>query len=137
MAINTRSEYAIRALLEIADAADSTISAQRICELQALPKKYIERLLGNLKMAGIIASSPGSKGGYILAKSEQQITLNEILSAVEDDSLDPTCATGSHRFCPGGSCGLRGFFTELGNQLNRVISGYTLADIRRQWKGAI
>jgi len=88
-------------------------------------------------MAGIIASSPGSKGGYILAKNEQQITLNEILSAVEDDSLDPTCASGSHRFCPGGSCGLRGFFSELGKQLNRVISGYTLADIRRQWKGEI
>jgi biotin operon repressor len=68
MAVNTRTEYALRALLEITDSQQDAVSAQKICEHQELPKKYIERLLGNLKAAGLIISSAGAKGGYVLAK---------------------------------------------------------------------
>lgn len=135
MAVTTRSEYAIRALLEIASSNTEAISAQRICENQGLPKKYIERLLGNLKNAGLISSSSGARGGYILAKPADQIKLLDILAAVEDSSLDPTCSNGSNRFCPKEQCELRGFFRELGGAINKLLAGYSLGDIHRQWKG--
>lgn len=135
MAVTTRSEYAIRALLEIAEGGAEQISAQRICDQQELPKKYVERLLGNLKSAGLISSSAGSKGGYTLAREKADIHLTDILAAVEDDSLNPTCNSGSNRFCPQGQCELRGFFDELGIAINKVLAAYSLEDIHRKWKG--
>jgi len=136
MAVNTRTEYALRALLEIADSPKEAVSAQKICDHQALPKKYIERLLGNLKAAGLIESCSGAKGGYNLAKPADQISLKQVLLAVDDDSLDPTCSSGSSRFCPGGDCALRAFFTKLGDKMSEMLSEYTLADIYGSWKGA-
>lgn len=135
MAVNTRTEYALRALLEIADSPKEAVSAQKICDHQALPKKYIERLLGNLKSAGLIESCSGAKGGYNLAKPASQISLKQVLQAVEDDSLDPTCSAGSTRFCPGGDCALRAFFTKLGDEMTKMLSEYSLADIYGGWKG--
>jgi len=122
-------------LLEIADSPKDAVSAQKICDHQALPKKYIERLLGNLRAAGLIESSSGAKGGYSLAKPANQISLKQVLQAVEDDSLDPTCSSGSARFCPGGDCALKAFFTKLGAKMNEVLSEYTLADIYEGLKG--
>lgn len=135
MAVNTRTEYALRALLEIADSHNEAVSAQKICDKQDLPKKYIERLLGNLKNAGLINSSAGSRGGYCLSREASEITLQQVLQAVEDDSLDPTCNSSSTRFCPGGTCSLRGFFGELGGEVQKLLSGYTLETIYQTWKG--
>lgn len=135
MAVNTRTEYALRALLEIADNPQDAVSAQKICERQALPKKYIERLLSNLKTAGLVVSSSGAKGGYFLGREAKDITLQQVLQAVDDDSLDPTCNSSSSRFCPGGECALRGFFTQLGTELKQMLSNYTLAQIYDTWKG--
>ncbi|PKN72432.1 MAG: hypothetical protein CVU50_07635 [Candidatus Cloacimonetes bacterium HGW-Cloacimonetes-3] len=135
MAVNTRTEYALRALLEIADSPKEAVSAQKICENQDLPKKYIERLLSNLKTAGLISSSAGSHGGYTLAKKAKDITLNHVLDAVADDSLDPTCNASAQRFCPSGSCPLSGFFADLGSKVSELLSTYTLDIIYKTWKG--
>lgn len=135
MAVNTRTEYALRALLEIADSPTEAVSAQKICDKQDLPKKYIERLLGNLKSAGLISSSAGSRGGYSLALPADEISLQQVLAAVEDDSLDPTCNAASTRFCPQGKCSLRGFFTQLGGEMQKLLSTYTLETIYETWKG--
>ncbi len=135
MAVNTRTEYALRALLEIADSPKEAVSAQKICENQDLPKKYIERLLSNLKTAGIISSSAGARGGYTLARKAKEITLNHVLQAVADDSLDPTCNATSQRFCPSGSCPLNSFLTELGGKVSELLSAYTLETMYQSWKG--
>ncbi len=135
MAVNTRTEYALRALLEIADSPNAAVSTQKICENQSLPKKYIERLLSNLKSAGLVISSSGSQGGYNLAVKPKDITLQKVLKAVDDDSLDPTCNSSSQRFCPSGDCTLRKFFTRLGTEMQLMLGGYTLEDIYTSWKG--
>lgn len=135
MAVNTRTEYALRALLEIADSPKEAVSAQKICENQDLPKKYIERLLGNLRCAGLVQSSAGAHGGYVLAKKAEDITLSQVLQAVEDDSLDPTCNSSANRFCPTGGCALNAFFTDLGVQVKQLLSTYTLDSIYQSWKG--
>ncbi|MDD4310383.1 MAG: Rrf2 family transcriptional regulator [Candidatus Cloacimonetes bacterium] len=134
MAVNTRTEYAIRALLEIMDNPNEAVSANKICNNQDLPIKYIERLLGNLKAAGLVSSSAGSRGGYTLAKEPGNISLLQILAAVEDDSLDPSCNSSSKRFCPSESCTLSVFFMELGTAVKELLSNYTLATIHETWK---
>ncbi len=135
MAVNTRTEYALRALLEIADSPKEAVSAQKICENQDLPKKYIERLLSNLRCAGLVQSSAGAHGGYVLARKPKEITLSQVLQAVEDDSLNPTCNASANRFCPSGGCALNGFFTDLGATMHQLLSTYTLESIYQSWKG--
>lgn len=136
MAVNTRTEYAIRALLEIADSPQEAVSAQKICENQDLPKKYVERLLSNLKAAGLVSSSAGARGGYALAKDASEITLQHVLMAVADDSLNPSCNASLQRFCPAGKCALSSFFSELGGKVQELLSGYTLETIYKSWKGS-
>jgi Rrf2 family protein len=91
VAVNTRTEYTLRALLTIMEKAGDPISAAEICKIESLPKKYIEHLLAGLKNAEVVHSLPGSKGGYILAKEASRINLFDIMKAVEDVAWELSC----------------------------------------------
>ncbi|MCB5260385.1 MAG: Rrf2 family transcriptional regulator [Candidatus Cloacimonetes bacterium] len=132
MAVNTKTEYALRALIEIYE--HGHISAQKICEAQKLPKKYIEHLLAMLKGAGLVNSNPGSLGGYSLASKPQDILFSDILKAVEDDSFNTACTEYNKKNCLGETCPLKLFFEQLENKLQQVFSSYTLQDILKIWQ---
>jgi len=127
MAVSTRIEYALRALLEIAE--QGHISAQKICDAQNLPKKYVEHLLSQLKSSGIVQSTPGSLGGYSLSKDASAVSFFDVVNAVEDDSYNARCEVGDQRFCLGDECALSPFFTMLDNKLTEVLSSFSLEDI--------
>ena len=74
MAVNASTEYALRALIEIYASDDGLISSQQLCRKQKLPKKFIEQLLGSLRAAALVQSTPGVKGGYSLARPAEEIT---------------------------------------------------------------
>lgn len=128
MAVSTKTEYALRALLKIAEEPEAAVSAQTICDQQQLPKKYIEHLLSSLKNAGLIVSSAGLKGGYILAKSAAEITLYDIIKAVDDHRLELDCNMGS-KYCQGEDCNLKPIFIEIGEKQRELFRSYSLAKI--------
>lgn len=128
MAINTRTEYALRALIELAGSSENALSAREICVRQDLPKKYVEHLLAGLKAAELISSSAGSRGGYVLSRAPEQIDLAQIMAAVEDNSLDLNCYACKESYCLGTSCTLSGIFEELTGKLSGVLSTYKLSD---------
>ncbi|HOZ00241.1 MAG TPA: Rrf2 family transcriptional regulator [Candidatus Syntrophosphaera sp.] len=132
MAVNTRTEYALRALLEIS-AERQSVSAQTICKSQCLPKKYIEHLLSALKNAGLISSSTGSRGGYTLARPARLISLYDVLEAVEDRNSELDCREEGS-YCLGSSCGLRAVFDEVATKQRALLRSYTLDKIGRIWK---
>lgn len=132
MAVNTRTEYALRVLIELSDSG--VLSAQKICDAQKLPKKYIEHLLSLLKSAGIVVSSAGSLGGYTLSKDPAQISFLDILNAVEDSSFDTSCDSDSARHCLGEGCTLTHFFLALNTKLQGIFGSYSLADVLKVWK---
>jgi Rrf2 family protein len=132
MAVNTKTEYALRALIEIHTSGH--ISAQKICEAQSLPKKYIEHLLALLKAAGMVNSSPGSLGGYTLSKPPEEISFADILRAVEDNSYTASCSESSGRHCVGDGCHLSPFFNELESKLQEIFMSYSLSDILKIWE---
>jgi Rrf2 family transcriptional regulator, cysteine metabolism repressor len=132
MAVNTKTEYALRALIAIAQ--NGHLSAQKICEAQQLPKKYIEHLLALLKAAKMINSSVGSTGGYELIRKADQISFQDILDAVEDKSYATACTCHSGQYCLGSECHLTPFFGELDRKLRDVLESYTLEDIINIWE---
>jgi Rrf2 family protein len=83
MRISAKVDYAVRASLELAAAGGEPIKGEAIAGAQDIPLKFLENILGELKHTGIVASRRGAQGGYWLAKSADEVTLADIVRAVE------------------------------------------------------
>jgi Rrf2 family cysteine metabolism transcriptional repressor len=86
MKITARAEYASLAILELALSYNSGhIQAKEIAERKQIPPKFLEQILIQLRNAGLIQSLRGASGGYLLARPPEQITLREVVEAVEGE----------------------------------------------------
>ncbi len=83
MRVSAKADYAVRAAAELATAAAGPLKGERIADAQHIPLKFLENILAELKHAGIVASQRGAEGGYWLARSADEITLADVIRAVE------------------------------------------------------
>jgi Rrf2 family protein len=85
MRVTVSVEYALQALLEIAEASESAqrISARNIARNQGIPVKFLESILVKLKRAGFIGSSRGPQGGYLLTKKPAEIAIADVIRTIE------------------------------------------------------
>ena len=133
MKVSTRGDYASRALLSLALHEDETgpTSVRDIAERTGLPQPYLEQILLALKGAGIVRSKRGVGGGYILAREPGEITLGEIVSAVDGPIMvgdfgephkDGAC---DHE----GQCVLLAVWAGFSSRIRAQLDSFTLADI--------
>ena len=124
--VSTRGDYAARALLSLA-LHDSTrpTSVKEIAERTNLPQPYLEQILLAAKGAGLVVSKRGVGGGYVLARPAEEITLAEILSAV-DGPL--TTYMGEHDHCEG-HCVIQEVWVGVSDEMRLVLERVTLADL--------
>ena len=95
MKLSTRSTYGMRALVELALAPGrGLVSATRIAKRQDLSVAYLEQLLHRLKKQGLISSIRGPRGGYVLAKSSEQITMADVVRIL--DGINGEAAARAH-----------------------------------------
>ena len=85
MELSLKSEYAILAMLELANnfAIDQPLQIRQIATQQNIPDRYLEQLLATLKRQGLVKSQRGAKGGYILSRAPWEISLLEIIRGIE------------------------------------------------------
>lgn len=85
MRINLRTDYALRAILEIAVRGESTSTATRdeISEAQEIPRRYLAAILNELRRAGLVIATRGPDGGYRLAKEPENISLADVIRAID------------------------------------------------------
>ena len=89
MKLTTRGHYSVKALLDLSlQAQDQPVSVNAIAQRQDLPAPYLEKLLIELRRAGLVKSVRGAQGGYQLSRSPAQISLGQILEAV-GETIDP------------------------------------------------
>ncbi len=131
--VSTRGDYAARALLSLALHAEegcSPTSVRDIAERTGLPQPYLEQILLALKGAGLVRSKRGVGGGYVLARRPTDITLGEIVSAVDGPIVagdfgrpheDGAC---DHE----GQCVLLGVWADVGDHMRRHLDSFSLAD---------
>jgi Rrf2 family protein len=81
--ISAKSDYAVRALLELAAKAPELVKIDVIVGDQQLPKKFVEAILGDLRRAGIVRSMRGADGGYALARPASEISIGAVIRAVD------------------------------------------------------
>jgi Rrf2 family protein len=81
--ISAKTDYAVRALLALAERAPELVKVDVIIGEQHLPRKFVEAILGELRRAGIVRSQRGADGGYALARPASDIALGSIIRAVD------------------------------------------------------
>ena len=124
--VSTRGDYAARALLSLAlHGKDRPTSVKEIAERTSLPQPYLEQILLAIKGAGLVRSKRGVGGGYVLARAPEDITLAEILTAV-DGPL--TTLMGEHDHCEG-HCILQEVWVCVSEEMRQLLEGFTLADL--------
>ena len=91
MKLSTRSRYGTRILLELARSGEKApVQVSEISRRQEIPAKYLEQLIRTLKQAELVTSVRGPKGGHLLAKSPENITLGQIVVMFRIDELSLT-----------------------------------------------
>lgn len=137
--VSTRGDYASRALLSLALHADGSrpTSVRDVAERTGLPQPYLEQILLALKGAGLVRSKRGVGGGYVLARHPSEITLGQIVSAVDGpivagDFGEPhQNGACDHE----GQCVLLAIWASIGEHMRRHLDAVTLADIAQMARG--
>src|SRR5690606_33911921 len=83
MRLSARVDYALRAAAELAVAGDGPVTAEQLARAQAIPGKFLENILTQLRRAGLARSQRGPVGGYWLARPAAEISLADIIRAVD------------------------------------------------------
>jgi len=126
MKVSTRGDYAARALLSLAlHGSDRPTSVKEIAERTGLPQPYLEQILLAVKGAGLVRSKRGVGGGYVLARPPEEITLAEIIAAVEGPL---TTLMDEHDHCEG-HCVLQEVWVAVSDETRKWLDSYTLAEL--------
>ena len=89
MKLSTKGKYGLRALIDLAQySEDSPVSITSIARRQDISERYLEQLMSKLKKAGLVKSIRGANGGYVLAKEAKDISVGDVLRALEGN-LEP------------------------------------------------
>ena len=83
MRVSAKADYAIRAMVELAAAGDGPVKGDRISQAQSIPIKFLENILVDLRNAGLVRSQRGADGGYWLARPASEISLAQVIRAVD------------------------------------------------------
>jgi Rrf2 family transcriptional regulator, iron-sulfur cluster assembly transcription factor len=138
MRLSTRGRYAVMAMVELAagqdrrDSAESgraQVSLAEIAQAQHLSLAYLEQLFGPLRRAGLVASARGPGGGYRLARPPAQISISDIVLAVDEPIQATRCEDGGPGCLAGQRCLTHDLWAELGDQIRLFLEGVTLADV--------
>ena len=144
MKLTTKSEYALVCLKYLCEHANGhPISVSEVSEAESLPKDYVEQIFVRLRKGGIIKSVKGVYGGFTLAKEPAQITLKEVIEALEGDIFEVFCSPKlrerivcQHFSC----CSIRPFWRKLQQLIDDFCSSVTLAsliesegELEKQW----
>jgi Rrf2 family protein len=132
MRVSAKADYAVRALIELA-AADASEQApakgELIAAAQLIPMRFLEHLLAELRVHGLVHSRRGSDGGYWLAQAPTEITLAEVIRAVEGPLATVRGESPEEIEYPAGSEPLRGVWLALRANVRGVLESVTVADV--------
>ena len=128
MRISAKADYAIRAAAELA-AAPGLLKGDQIASAQAIPIKFLENILSELRHAGLVASQRGAEGGYALARPAAEIRLADVIRAVDGPLANVRGMRPEAVTYDGTAKGLQEVWIAVRANLRAVLEKVTLADI--------
>jgi Rrf2 family protein len=127
--ISAKADYAVRAAAELAAAAPGLRKGDQIASSQSIPIKFLENILSELRHAGIVASQRGAEGGYSLARPAEEITLADVIRAVDGPLANVHGGRPETAEYVGAAEALRVVWIALRTNIRAVLESVTLADV--------
>lgn len=135
MRVTTWAEYGLIVSLHLAKrSGQGPVAARELSEQERLPHDYVEQILLRLRRAGLVESVRGAKGGYLLARAAQSVSVKDVIEASEHVTFEVNCdlhPVDAERCDPGTACSIRPVWRLLERRINDVLSGISLADLLR------
>jgi Rrf2 family protein len=129
--VSAKADYALRAAIELAAAGDGPVKGERIAQAQEIPLKFLENILLELRHAGIVRSQRGVEGGYWLARPAEEISLAEVIRAVEGPIANVRGVGPQDVEYGGAAARLREVWIAVRASLRSVLEETTIADLAR------
>ncbi|MGI6161277.1 MAG: RrF2 family transcriptional regulator [Christensenellales bacterium] len=129
MRLSTKGRYGVKAMYDIAaySGEKRPVSIKSIAERQQIPEQYLEQLMTGLRRGGLVKSMRGARGGYTLSRDAAQITIGEIIRAVDEPVSPVECDEDS---CPKYSdCVTKNLWQRVAGGISDVIDTETLQDL--------
>ncbi|HYV98244.1 MAG TPA: Rrf2 family transcriptional regulator [Gemmatimonadaceae bacterium] len=133
MRITTWAEYGVICALHLAKrASEGPVAGRELAERERLPADYVEQILLRMRRAGIVTSTRGAKGGYVLARPASEITVRDVITAAELETFDLHCV--SHpvdevRCSDAQNCSIRPVWLLLQSKINDVLDSVVISDL--------
>lgn len=133
MRITTWAEYGLICALHLARKnSDGPVTGREIAENEKLPADYVEQIMLRLRRAEIVRSTRGAKGGYMLARAPEEISVRDVLKASELATFDLHCVShpvNEERCADSGDCSIRPVWMLLQQRIDEVLAGVLLSDL--------
>jgi Rrf2 family protein len=129
--ITAKADYAVRAAAELAAAAGSErpVKGETIATNQAIPQKFLENILSDMRQAGLVKSQRGVDGGYRLAKAPDAITVADVIRAVEGPLASVRGEAPEDVVYGGAATPLQDVWIAVRASLRNVVENVTLGDL--------
>jgi Rrf2 family protein len=127
--VSAKVDYALRAMTELAAAPPGPVKGERIATAQAIPSKFLENILIELRHAGLVVSQRGADGGYRLARPGAEITVADVIRAVEGPIASVRGARPEDASYVGAASALRDVWIELRTAMRGVLEQTTIDDL--------
>ena len=132
MRLSTKGRYAVTAMLDLAlHENKKPVTLADISQCERISLSYLEQLFARLRRNGLVEGIRGPGGGYRLAKPAMEVTIAEIISAV-DEKVDATGCLGNKNCREGATCLTHELWCDLSKEIYGFLSGITLADMVRR-----
>lgn len=139
MKLSTKGRYGLRAFIDLAVyGEEEPVSLTSIAARQEISPNYLEQLMAKLKKAGLIESIRGVNGGYRLARPADEISVGDVLRALEGDLTPVECAaidSGKEKHCTGsGSCVSRIVWKRINDSINQTVDSIFIGELVKESK---
>ncbi|MBK7317295.1 Rrf2 family transcriptional regulator [Candidatus Villigracilis affinis] len=129
MQITRQADYAVRAVLHLARTGDQRTATSMIAEEQHIPPSFLAKIISQLSIAGLLHTSRGARGGVTLAREAKDITLLEVIEAI-DGPIQLNECVGDNGICSfDDSCPLRPVWCDAQEELVGRLKGTNFADM--------
>lgn len=134
--LTNKGKYGLKAMVHLAGLEPGALAqVQDMADSNAIPKKFLDQILSELRNAGLVFSKKGKGGGYALARSSQDITVGQIVRVLDGPLAPLPCASvTAYRRCDDCSdekaCAVRLMMVKARNAIAEVLDHHTLADMR-------
>ena len=132
MAASQKCQYALRAVFQLAmEQGDAPVGIRRVATAQAIPQRFLEQILGQLRQAGVVRSVRGRRGGYVLKAHPERLTVGEIIRFFDGPVAPVRCiSTPTADRCPlHEGCALMGMWTRARDAVSQVYDTTTFQDL--------